>query len=379
MASPPTSPADQQTGPFISYSRKDQALVRRLSDALNARGRNPWVDLEDILPTAEWIREIRAGIDAAPAVIVVVSPDSIASTMCAQEINYALAQNKRLIPLVCREVDPERVIQSIRKLNWIHLLGDGPLDDAVERIIAAIDTDLEWVRAHTRLLVRAGEWEGNGQDSSRLLRGSDLQEYEQWLARIGNAQTPRPTTLQAQYVLASGRVQSKRRRYTLAGVSAAFVVTAALAIYAFVESQIAAQQRNTAISRLLAAQSLKNSSEANGPRDLALLQSVAASQIGATAEAQESLWWALVATDRARKFIQTDETLLGVAIDPSGKTIATSGFKGTIALWDAQTFELKTRVAGSKGSVSALAFSPDGKTLATADIEGIALRARSSP
>ncbi|MFM9885782.1 MAG: toll/interleukin-1 receptor domain-containing protein, partial [Burkholderiales bacterium] len=367
-------PAKRQPGPFISYSRKDQAVVRRISGALHARGRDPWVDLEDILPTAEWIREIHAGIDAAPAVIIVISPDSVASSMCAQEIDYALAQNKRTIPLVVREVDPERVIPSLRKLNWIHLLTDGALEETVERIIAAIDTDLEWVRAHTRLLVRAGEWDGSGQDSSHLLRGSDLQEYEQWLVKIGSAQSPRPTALQAQYVLASGRAQSRRKRYMLAGVSAAFVVTAALAIYAFVESQIAQQQRNTALSRLLAAQSLKNSFEANGRRDLALLQSVAARQIATTAEAQESLWWALHATDRAKKFVYTDETLLGVAIDPSGKTIATGGFKGTVALWDAQSLALKASVAGSIGSVSAAAFSPDGKTLATAGVGGITLR-----
>ena len=40
---------------FISYSRKDQPFVRRLSDALVARGRETWVDWEGIAPSAKWM------------------------------------------------------------------------------------------------------------------------------------------------------------------------------------------------------------------------------------------------------------------------------------------------------------------------------------
>ena len=94
---PSTLESPKQAGPFISYSRKDAAFVRRLDDALRARGRDPWVDWDDIPPSAEWMDSIRAGIDAAPAVIFVLSPDALSSGVCAQEIAYALAQNKRLI------------------------------------------------------------------------------------------------------------------------------------------------------------------------------------------------------------------------------------------------------------------------------------------
>jgi hypothetical protein len=69
---------DPQPGPFISYSRKDAAFVRRLHGLLVARGRDPWVDWDDIPPIAEWMQRIRAGIDAAPAVIFVLSPDATA-------------------------------------------------------------------------------------------------------------------------------------------------------------------------------------------------------------------------------------------------------------------------------------------------------------
>ena len=39
---------------FISYSRKDKDIVRRLGDALAAQKREAWVHWKDIPLTAEW-------------------------------------------------------------------------------------------------------------------------------------------------------------------------------------------------------------------------------------------------------------------------------------------------------------------------------------
>jgi len=51
----PAAPGDQQVPRpqevFISYSRKDTDFVRRLDEALKSRGREAWVDWEDIRPT----------------------------------------------------------------------------------------------------------------------------------------------------------------------------------------------------------------------------------------------------------------------------------------------------------------------------------------
>ena len=56
----PAAPGDQQPPRpqevFISYSRKDTEFVRRLDEALKSRGREAWVDWEDIRPTEEWMQ-----------------------------------------------------------------------------------------------------------------------------------------------------------------------------------------------------------------------------------------------------------------------------------------------------------------------------------
>lgn len=358
-------PSDLQPGPFISYAREDQDFVRKLHDALLERGRDAWFDSE-IFPSTEWMREIRAAIDAAPAVIFLISPDSIASSVCRQELDHAIAQNKRLVPVVCREADPDRVDESLRKLNWISILDPDELDQKVEQLIDVIDADLDWVHAHARLLVRARDWETKGQDRSLLLHGNDLKDSERWLVDVGGDRTPRPTPLQTQYIIASRRAQTARQRYVLAGVGAALMVTATLAIYASIQSRIADHQRDIALSRLLAAQSLQNSSEAWGQLDLALLLSVAASRIEPTLEARGSLFRALIEANRVKKFIPTGDTLVSLAVSPDGNTIATGDFHGGVVLWDAKTLEARATMQHGKGVVDSLSFSPDGGALASA-------------
>src|SRR6266542_1356470 len=94
---------------FISYSRKDSAFVRALQKALEEAGREAWVDWQDIAPSADWLDEIRAAIEATDTFLFVLSPASAASSVCAEELAHAVAHQKRLIPVVCRDVDPAAV------------------------------------------------------------------------------------------------------------------------------------------------------------------------------------------------------------------------------------------------------------------------------
>ncbi|MEB3209821.1 MAG: toll/interleukin-1 receptor domain-containing protein, partial [Leptolyngbyaceae bacterium] len=50
---------------FISYSRTDKAFVETLHQALKESTYEAWVDWQDIPLTADWWKEIEAGIEAA--------------------------------------------------------------------------------------------------------------------------------------------------------------------------------------------------------------------------------------------------------------------------------------------------------------------------
>jgi hypothetical protein len=96
-------------GGFVSYARKDKGFVLRLHAALETAGRDSWVDWQDIPLTAEFKKEIFAGIESADDFLFVISPDSCASKICLEELDHAVGHNKRLIPVSYREVDPSSV------------------------------------------------------------------------------------------------------------------------------------------------------------------------------------------------------------------------------------------------------------------------------
>src|SRR5687768_8036885 len=105
---------------FISYSRRDQAFAEKLNSSLQKIGFDSWIDRVDIPPTADWWDQIEKGIEAADACVFLLSPDSIISSVCNDEINHAIKNGKRLIPLVAREVNAQDVHDTLRKLNWIY-------------------------------------------------------------------------------------------------------------------------------------------------------------------------------------------------------------------------------------------------------------------
>jgi WD40 repeat protein len=240
---------------FISYSRRDTEFVRRLHERLAVEGRDTWVDWEDIPASADWWREVCAGIESADAFVFVISPDSIRSDICRRETEHAVANNKRLIPILQRPIeatDEKGMHPSISTHNWIFFRNDDPFDKAFSALLHALDTDLSHVRQHTRLLVRAKEWQGSGQNNSFLLQGDDLIHAEDWLAE-GVAKRPPPSALHAEYINASRDAARRRQRTLLAGVTTALVVALGLALLSFVLYGESNRQRGIAEEKSITA------------------------------------------------------------------------------------------------------------------------------
>ncbi|MCD4685744.1 MAG: toll/interleukin-1 receptor domain-containing protein, partial [Anaerolineae bacterium] len=169
---------------FISYAREDKEFVRRLHGELKGHERDTWVDWEDIPPTADWWAEVQRGIEAANAFVFIISPDSAGSVVCFREIEYAVERNKRVVPILHRDLSPDderRLHPAINAHNWIFIRADAAFDTALNDLIVALDTDLRFVREHTALLVRARNWEQRERDPSLLLRELTLRDAEAWL------------------------------------------------------------------------------------------------------------------------------------------------------------------------------------------------------
>jgi WD40 repeat protein len=421
------------TDVFISYAREDHGFVQRLHDALASAGRQSWVDWEGIPASAKWMAEVRAAIDEANCFCFVVSPDSVESPVCREEAAHAAASNKRILPLLHRAVDDGLVPETVAAHNWIEFDHDQDFDQAFATLVKALETEPEHLRTHTRLLVKAKEWDGS-KDRSLLLHGSDLTGAETWL---GSAQgkEPAPTQLHTAYVLASRKAASRRQRTTIGAVAIALIlslVLATVAVFQRSEAQdaqaraeeqraVADARATESRSRELGAQSLL---QVDQDPELALLLAIEAAEIAQTGTAETALRTALgashvesttqeeggvgelvlsedgsmlvtggqergEATGGAWLAFRTSDDLAqartvsglsdhageirDLAVDPQGRVAALSNDYGSLVILDARaaTVLLDVFVPVLLGHAE-LAFSPDGEQLLVAGEEGVA-------
>jgi hypothetical protein len=216
---------------FLSYSRRDGAFVQRLGSALRERGKEVWVDVEGIRDAEVFREALRRAVESSDAFVFVISPDSVGSSFCVEEVGHAATLNKRIVPIALRPVTDEEVPEGVRVRNWIPAGEEWDFETTVNRVLKALDTDLEWEREHSRLTVRAIEWEQSGRNRSFLLRGADLKSAERWLA-AGAEKDPGPTDLEREY-LAASRSRVRRARALATATGAVVVALAALAALRF--------------------------------------------------------------------------------------------------------------------------------------------------
>lgn len=215
---------------FISYSRKDIAFARRLHQALRDNAIEAWIDWEDIPPSTQWLAEIYEAIEQTDAFIFIVSRTSVESGICKMELEHAIKNNKRLIPVVIDEVEPAKLSEVLVSINWLFFRKSKDFKAALDALVAAIKTDFDWVNKHTRLQIRALEWSKNSQKTSYLLRGRDLSEAEFW-QKQGQGKEPLPTVLQGEYLRVSRKFANRRRRLVF-GITAVAVLFISIALAA---------------------------------------------------------------------------------------------------------------------------------------------------
>lgn len=364
---------------FISYSRRDKVFVERFLKGLNDQGYlsdKIWVDWEDIPASSDWEKEIHKGIEQSNSIIFILSPEWAASAECAKELRFAAEFNKRLFPIVWQNVDPKKIQPELASLNWIFFRETDNFDEAMQKLIAAINTDLGWVSQHTNLLSRANEWNTKKRDDGYLLHGGELQEAEAWLSQASESKQPQPTQLQREFIFTSRQDDVKRQRQRLIMVSTALVVSVVLAIAAAILGVEAKRQSQRALASQLAAQS---TSLVSTQPDLSMLLSLESNYIGDELGETDASWMGSLITslNSSPKMVTYlrghDSDVRAVAFSPDGHWLASTGNPandaGQVILWDMTSSALvkpSQNFTGGKQRFLGVAFSPDGTRLAAA-------------
>jgi WD40 repeat protein len=382
---------------FISYSRRDIAFARLLREALQQSEIDTWIDWERIPVGERWWQEITEAIEGANVFMLLISRHSVGSRVCRDEIELALKNHKRIVPVLVDQLTPEEIgalAPDLPQFNWVVFERDQifrveadpsatsdkaedrevafpklpQFQEALAKLSVAIHTDWEWVKYHTGLQVEALRWDNNSRDPSYLIRGSALEEAEQQLIKAAG-HDPQPTSLQVEFVTAARQEETRRQletlklerkarrrqRYVLAAVAVGLIVSSSLGVVAW-------GQRNQYLDEAHA----RATAEA-----VAEQQRQVAVQQGQVAVEQRNIALSrLLATDALNQIDsqQLDEGML-LAIE-ADKLADTTDARSSLLRLILDTPQLRFIVAGHSDKVNSVAVSPDGKTIASASSDG---------
>jgi WD40 repeat protein len=359
---------------FVSYRRSpgDTEFVDQLEGALAERGKQVWVDRAKIEPAADWAKRITRGIEGSKSFIFIMTPESVVSKECRNELETATRYHKLIIPVVLKEVDRQGLPDSLSRPNWIVFGADCDAKDAFAEVIAALDVDLDWRDAHTRLAVRAQEWADSPRDRSLLLRGRDLLKAEEWQGQAADTDhkaTP-PTPLQIQYIQVSRKAARRRRVLTGSATAIALVIVLVTALLAYQRNQAANSNGRVSLARKLvaAAQGLSGTQ----PRTSLLLSVEALKLDPADPAVRANLITALTQTNYIGVLPGLASPFTALAFSPDGHLLADGSTGGRLILWDVSRVDHWKQLAVLQGGsqAAAVAFSPDGKTVAEGTITG---------
>ena len=367
---------------FISYSRKDIEFAQRIHHELEARDRQPWVDWQDIPPTSEWLDEVYAGIQEADTFLFIISPDSVVSEICILEIEHAIQHNKRLVPVVWRDVEDDQVHSAMSAHNWVFLREEDDFEANVELLISALDTDLDYVREHTRLLTLAIEWDKNQRRRSAVLRGQELQTAEGWLRQSGS-KDPQPTELHREYLIFSRTAVDRLQRLVISSVTVAFVLMMGVSVFAFYQRNQSEKQRREADAQRQLAEKTTRIATAQSLAAFALAEMETAPELSLllATESVKTMYdvndpvlplsntvlHQMIIKSRVRLTLKGHEDgIRSAAYSPDGHQIVTSSADYTAKVWDANTGQELLTLKGHEGIVASARYSADGARIVTA-------------
>ena len=188
---------------FISYSRRDSSdFAKELLSGLELLGFAPLLDQHDISAGEDWEARLGGLIRQADTVLFVISPEAVRSERCEWEVNTALAETKRILPIVAKAVPDSAIPERLRRRQFIRFDTAPGIIRPLGELAEALRQDVEWVREHTRIGELAGRWDARGRPESLLLRSDDLPAAQSWL-ESRNPDAPAITDLMRTFIAAS--------------------------------------------------------------------------------------------------------------------------------------------------------------------------------
>lgn len=120
---------------FISYAHVDKAIVKEwIVDNLVAGGHDVWFD-ERLTLGQDWQRQLDAEIGRSQALVYCMTPESVESRYCRDELDTAARLGKPVVPVLLQAQTPPP--ESLLNLQYVDF-SDGPTGDVVARLMGGL-------------------------------------------------------------------------------------------------------------------------------------------------------------------------------------------------------------------------------------------------
>lgn len=132
---------------FMSYSRENVSLQKKVIAGLRQRGVNAWVDIENLIPgSPAWEREIERAIRGASGLIVLLSPEANNSEWVRREISFAEEHEKRIFPVLIHGDEDDSIPLRLASHQRVDLRRD--FDEGLDALANALKEHLGVTAIH---------------------------------------------------------------------------------------------------------------------------------------------------------------------------------------------------------------------------------------
>src|ERR1035437_1632402 len=105
---------------FISYSGEDRSVAEKVCRLLELNDIDCWIAPRNIRAGGDYGEQIIAAIEAAPAMVLILSANANTSIFVANEVERAVSKSKALFVLRIEEVRPSPALELfVSRSQWI--------------------------------------------------------------------------------------------------------------------------------------------------------------------------------------------------------------------------------------------------------------------
>jgi hypothetical protein len=103
---------------FLSYSRKNQEKAKMLAKDIQDLGHSVWLD-QELTGGQTWWEQILSKVQRCDVFIFALSPESLDSTACNREWDYAHKLNKRILPVLVTDISQNLLPSELSIIQFV--------------------------------------------------------------------------------------------------------------------------------------------------------------------------------------------------------------------------------------------------------------------